>query len=244
MTREVRYDDGSRDCITHCLVERAHQRPMVCLFGCVGRVDARRLRLHRVSVNHRADRQGIRRAGARSGGGVDDHAVDAASRRHRQRVARRPNWPQDAADDLDRLVFGLQLPGRLGAELLSAVPLPGLAWHRHGRGMAGRRRPRDGDMAGAIARLHGRRDAGLVGDRVLVVECDLWAVLQLHRLAWPADDRHRACPADHLYPAIRQRTGDLGREPTSAEGAKPPSAGTTILDLQARDGWETRSLPA
>src|SRR5439155_24000031 len=87
------------------------------------------------------------------------------------------------------------------------------------------RRARDGDMAGAIARLHGRRDAGLVGDRVLVVECDLWAVLQLHRLAWPADDRHRACPADHLYPVIRQRTGDLGREPTSTKGAKPRSAG-------------------
>src|SRR5947209_14243853 len=43
-----------------------------------------------------------------------------------------------------------------------------------------RRGPRDGDLAGAIARLHGRRDAGLVGDRVLVVECDLWAVLQPH----------------------------------------------------------------
>src|SRR5438552_19036887 len=32
----------------------------------------RRFRLHRVSVNHRADRQGIRRAGARGGGGVDE----------------------------------------------------------------------------------------------------------------------------------------------------------------------------
>src|SRR5438270_8734291 len=51
-------------------------------------------------------------------------------------------------------------------------------------------------------------------------------------------------PADHLYPAIRQRTGDLGREPTSAEGAKPPSAGTTILDLQARDaGKHAHYLP-
>src|SRR5580704_10180893 len=110
--------------------------------------------------------------------------------------------------------------------------------------MAGRRRPRDGDLADALARLHGRGDAGLVGDRVLVVECHLRAVLQLHRLAWPADDRHRACPADHLYPIIRQRTGDLGREPTSTEGAKPRSAGTALLDLQARDaGKHAHYLP-
>src|SRR5438477_6825187 len=167
MNREVRYDDGSRDRNTHRLVERTHQRSMVCLCGSLGRVDPRRLRLHRISVNHCADRQGVRRAGARSGGGVDDHAVDAASRRHCQRVARRPDRPQDAADDLDRLVFGLQFPGRPGAELLFAVPLPGAARHRHGRGVAGRRRPRDGDVADALARLYGRRDAGLVGDWVL-----------------------------------------------------------------------------
>jgi hypothetical protein len=51
---------------------------------------------------------------------------------------------------------GLQLPGRLGAELLSAVPLPGAARRRDGRGMAGRRRPCDGDLAGAFARLHAK----------------------------------------------------------------------------------------
>src|SRR5438874_4519615 len=101
----------------------------------------------------------------RSGGGVDDHAVDAASRRHSQRVAGRSNRPQDAADDFDCLVFGLQLPGRPGAEFPSTVPVPGAArhWHRRGRGMASRRGPRDGDLAGAIARLHGRRAARLVG---------------------------------------------------------------------------------
>src|SRR6202035_1787372 len=119
--------------------------------------------------------------------------------------------------------------------LLSAVPLPGAARHRHGRGMAGRRRARDGDLADALARLYGRCDAGLVGDWVLVVECDLRTVLQLYRLAGPADDRHRACPVDYLYPAIRQRNRDLGREPTPAEGPKPRSTGAIILDLQARD---------
>jgi hypothetical protein len=68
--------------------------------------------------------------------------------------------------------------------------------------------------------------------------------LQLHRLAWLADDRHRACPVDHLYPAIRQRTRDLGREPTSAEGTKPRSAGAAILGLQARDaGKHPHDLP-
>ena len=63
---------------------------------------------------------------------------------------------KNAADDLDRLVFGLQFPRRPGAELLFAVPLPRVARHRHGRRVAGRRRPGDGDLAGALARLYGR----------------------------------------------------------------------------------------
>src|SRR5260370_33800929 len=113
--------------------------------------------------------------------------MDAAYRRDRQRLARRPDRPQDAADDLDRLVLGLQLPGRPGAELFPAVSVPGIARHRHGRGMAGRRRPRDGDLAGALARLHGRGDAGLGGDRLPDVECDLRAVLQLYRLGGALD---------------------------------------------------------
>src|SRR5437660_12369768 len=62
------------------------------------------------------------------------------------------------------------------------------------------------DLAGALARLHGRGDAGLVGHRLPDVERDLRAVLQLHRLARPADDRHLARPLDHLDSDIRQRT--------------------------------------
>jgi SHS family lactate transporter-like MFS transporter len=43
--------------------------------------------------------------------------------------------------------------------------------------MACRRRAGDGDLAGPLARLHGRGDAGLLGNRVFVVECALRALL-------------------------------------------------------------------
>ena len=93
-------------------------------------------------------------------------------------------------------------------------------------------------LAGALARLHGRGDAGLVGDRVPDVERDLRPVLQLYRLARPADDRHPAGPADHLDPAIRQGARGLGREPAPAEVAGPRSAGAAVLDLQARNAGQ------
>jgi MFS transporter, SHS family, lactate transporter len=47
--------------------------------------------------------------------------VDAACRRHRLPLARRPDRPQEAVDDLDRLVLGLQTPRRSRAELLVAI---------------------------------------------------------------------------------------------------------------------------
>src|SRR6202023_4365882 len=118
------------------------------------------------------------------------------------------------------------------------VSVPRASRHRHGRGVAGRRRPRDGDLAGALARLHGRGDAGLVGDRVPDVERDLRVVLQLYRLAWPADDRDLARPPDHLDSSIRQGARDLGREPAPADIAEPRSAYSAILDLQARHAWK------
>ncbi len=58
----------------------------------------------------------------------------------------------NTADDLDPVVFGLQLLRRLLADLRAPVPVPRAARHRHGRGMAGRRGARDGD--------HGRSDRG------------------------------------------------------------------------------------
>ena len=60
-------------------------------------------------------------------------------------LARRPDRPQDAADDLDLLVLDLQLHRRLFADLPVPAGLPHLARHRHGRGMAGRRGAGDGD---------------------------------------------------------------------------------------------------
>src|SRR5215472_198388 len=67
--------------------------------GRVARVDARRLRLHPVPVDHRTDCRRISRAGAGGRRRVDDRAVDAAAWRHRQWPARRPDRPQDAVDD-------------------------------------------------------------------------------------------------------------------------------------------------
>ena len=89
--------------------------------------------------------------------------VAAADRRHRLRLARRSHRPQEAADDLDRLVLRLQFLRRLLAELRVPVLLPRTAGHRHGRGVAGRRLARDGKLADPLARLHGGRDARLLG---------------------------------------------------------------------------------
>ena len=50
--------------------------------------------------------------------------------------------------------------------------------------------------------------------------------------------------ADHLYPILRQRTRDLGREPAPAEAARPPNAHAALLDLQAGDaGQHVDDLP-
>src|SRR5438477_6505799 len=104
--------------------------------------------------------------------------------------------------------------------------------------MASRRRSRDGNLAGALARLHGCRYAGLVGDWLPDVQCDLRAVLQLHRLARSADDRHLARPPDHLDSDIRKRARDLGREPATADVARPRGADATVLDFQDRYAWQ------
>ena len=64
--------------------------------------------------------------------------VAAPHRRGGFGLARRSGRTQDPADDLDPVVFDLQLHRRLLAELRVPVFLPRAAWHRHGRGMAGR----------------------------------------------------------------------------------------------------------
>ena len=81
----------------------------------------------------------------------------------RVRLARRPDRAQETADDLDRLVLGLQFHRRLFSNLLVSISLSRVARHRYGRGMAVRRGARDGNLADPLARLYGRRAAGLVG---------------------------------------------------------------------------------
>src|SRR6516162_9947089 len=92
----------------------------------------------------------------------------------------------------------------------------------------------DGDLARALTRLHGCCHAGLVGDRVSVVQRALRLVLQRDRVAWPADDRHLAGLPGHLYPAVRQGARDLGRKSAPADIAETRSARAAVLDLQAR----------
>src|SRR4029079_1669530 len=109
-------------------------------------------------------------------------------------MAGRSSRAQTAADDLDPLVFDLQLHRRIFTELLVSVPVSRAARHRHGRGMAGRCGARDGILADPLARLYERRAAGLVGSRLCAVERRLWPAFRRDRLAWPGVALARAPP--------------------------------------------------
>ena len=74
--------------------------------GRLARLDLGCLRLHDFPVDHAADLAGVSRAADRGDGGFHDDLVDAAGRRNGLRLARRSDRTQEAADDLDRLVFG------------------------------------------------------------------------------------------------------------------------------------------
>ena len=63
---------------------------------------------------------------------------------------------------------------------------PGIAGHRDGRRMAGRRGTGDGVLARALARLHVRRVAGLVGPGFRAVGARLRLPLRRRSKAWPA----------------------------------------------------------
>src|SRR6185312_9986009 len=102
--------------------------------------------------------------------------VDAAGRRHRLRLALRPDRPQETVDDIDRLVLGLQPACRSRAELLVAFGLPHCPRHRYGCGMACRRGAGDGNMAATFARVHGLGATGFLGP-------------------WSAAVQRRLCPA-------------------------------------------------
>ena len=110
--------------------------------------------------------QGVQRSADRGDRGLRHHAVAAAGRRDRVRLARRSGRAEDPADDLDPLVLDLQLHRRLLAHLRLPVLLPRAARHRHGSGMAGRRIARHGILAGALARTDEFGAARLVGARL------------------------------------------------------------------------------
>ena len=93
--------------------------------------------------------------------------------RHGGRLDGGPDGAQGAADDLHPVVLDLQLHRRLLAHLRLPVLLPRAARHRHGRGMAGRRGARHGILADALARLHERHPAGLLGSGLRAVGAGL-----------------------------------------------------------------------
>ncbi len=85
------------------------------------------------------------------------------------RLACRPGGPQAPADDLDPGVFGVQLHRRVLADTDVSGRLPHRAWCVHGRGMARRRGPGDGELADPVPRVHEWGSAGILGDRLRVV---------------------------------------------------------------------------
>src|SRR5262249_52309308 len=114
-------------------------------------------------------------------------------------------WAQDSVNDLDRLVFGLQLYRGLFSGILVSVSVPCTPRDRHGGGMASRRCPSNGAVADPLARLYGCGFASLVGARHDVVERGLRSVVRLDRLARPAVDWCSAGAVDHLCAVFRQR---------------------------------------
>src|SRR5205085_2187860 len=116
---------------------------------------------------------------------------------------------QDAADDLDLLVLDLQFHRRFFADFLVSAGVPYPARYRHGRGMAGRRGPGNGELADPFARLYERGAARLLEHRLSAVERALRTVLRLHRLAWLVVGRRPARPVDRVDPLLRQGTGGL-----------------------------------
>src|SRR5689334_9068997 len=91
------------------MVEGTNQGPMAGLGSRLARVDPRCFRLHHFPAANGADFQGLRRAADCGRCRLHPDLVDAADRRNRVRLARRPDRPQEAVDDLDRLVLACNL---------------------------------------------------------------------------------------------------------------------------------------
>ena len=86
---------------------------------------------------------------------VHDHFVDASAGCHRLGLAGRPDRPQDAVDDRDPRLLAVQPRRRPGADLHLPVHRARHPRLLHGRGMAGRLGPGDGNLAAALARFMG-----------------------------------------------------------------------------------------
>src|SRR5271165_1946801 len=170
------------------MVERAHERTMAGLGRRVAGLDLGCLRLHDIPADHAADLAGIRRPADRGDRRIHLDLVDALIGCNRLGLAGRSGRAQDAADDLDRMVFRLQLHRRLFPDILVSVPVPRAPGHRHGGGMAGRRSLGDGAMADPIARFYGRDAASILGPWRGAVERRLRPSIRLDRLARPAYD--------------------------------------------------------
>ena len=199
----------------------------------LARLDVGRLRFHNFPADHVADLAGVQRPADGRHRGFHPHPVDAPGRRHRRRLACRPDRAQDAADDLDRVVFSVQLHRRVFTDFLVPVSVPGVARHRHGGGMALRSRIGDGKLADPLARFYGRRPAILVGPRRPAVQRRLRPALYFDRLARPADDRRPAGVVDRLCPPLCQRAAGLGRKPPVAAPTAARGQGAATQDLQA-----------
>jgi hypothetical protein len=216
------------------LVEGTDAGAMACLDRGMAGLDPRRLRLHDLPVADAADLAEFSCTAGRCDGGVGADPVDAIGRRHGLGLGGRSNGPQEAADDLDRLVFGRQPARRAGAELRAVVPVPRAAGHRHGRRMAGRCGIGHGTVADPLARLHVRGAARVVGTWGPVIGPRLWLALQLDRLARSIDHRGVAGLGDPIRAPLRQGAGGVAGKPPAAARREARGQGPAVQHLQAR----------
>ena len=186
-------------------------------------------------------RQGIRCPADRGDCCLYFDLMVAPDRRHRLGLARRSHRPQEAADDLDRLVLGLQLHRRLLPQLRLPVLLPRACW-ASAWARSGRSAPRwRWKVADPLARLHGGRDAGIMGAGWLAVGRCLRVALRLHRLARPAVDRRLAGVGNRLRSEVRQRTARSGWRTVGCSACRTArSACAAADDLQGATCSATR----
>ena len=226
------------------LVEGAYARAVARLDRGVAGLDPRRLRLHDLPVADAADLAEFSCTAGRCDGGAGANSVDATGRRHGLGLARRSNGPQEAADDLDRVVFGRQPARRASAELRAVVPVPRADGHRHGCRMAGRCGIGDGAVADPLARLYVRGPARVVGYWRPAIEPGLWPALQLDRLARSTDHRRIAGLGDSLRAPLRQGAGGVAGKPSAAARREAARSRSRCSASSSPPSSATRRPPA